>query len=58
MGIIGQLLRALFGYSSKPEWVTLATWLAYVALVLFLYLRPMKPSQRERVSRSQPATGS
>jgi high-affinity iron transporter len=58
VGIIGQLLRALFGYSSKPEWVTLATWLAYVALVLFLYLRPMKPSQRERVSRSQPATGS
>ena len=58
VGIIGQLLRALFGYSSKPEWVTLATWLAYVALVLFLYLRPVKPSQPERVSGSQPATGS
>jgi high-affinity iron transporter len=58
VGIVGQLLRALFGYSSRPEWVTLATWLAYVALVLVLYLRPVKPSQRERISGSQPATGS
>ena len=57
-GIIGQLLRALFGYSSNPEWITLATWLAYVALVLSLYLRPLKPSQPERVSGSQPAVGS
>jgi high-affinity iron transporter len=57
-GIIGQLLRALFGYSSNPEWITLATWLAYVALVLSLYLRPLKPSQPERLTGSQPAVGS
>jgi high-affinity iron transporter len=56
-GIIGQLLRALFGYSSNPEWITLATWLAYVVLVLTLYLRPLKPSQPERVTGSQPAVG-
>ena len=58
LGIIGQLLRALFGYSSNPEWITLATWLAYVALVLTLYLRPVKPSQPAPITGSQPATGS
>jgi high-affinity iron transporter len=42
-GVIGSILRALFGYSSTPEWVTLVTWLAYVALVLPLYLRPVRP---------------
>jgi high-affinity iron transporter len=56
-GIIGQLLRALFGYSADPEWVTLATWLAYVALVLMLYLRPVKPAEPKRISGSQAAIG-
>jgi high-affinity iron transporter len=58
VGVIGQLLRALFGYSANPEWVTLAAWLAYVLLVLGLYLRPAKPAQPERVAGSQPAVGS
>jgi high-affinity iron transporter len=57
LGIIGQLLRALFGYSADPEWVTLATWLAYVVLVLGLYLRPVKPAQPEPITGSQPAIG-
>ena len=57
-GIIGQLLRALFGYSSNPEWITLVTWLAYVLAVLVLYLRPMKPAQPARISGSQPVVGS
>ncbi|MGH2394215.1 MAG: iron uptake transporter permease EfeU, partial [Candidatus Limnocylindria bacterium] len=41
--IVGQLLRALFGYSSTPEWATLIAWVAYLAVVLPLYLRPIKP---------------
>jgi len=57
LGVIGQLLRALFGYSSNPEWITLAAWIAYVAVVLTLYLRPVKPSQPERITGSQPAVG-
>jgi high-affinity iron transporter len=57
-GIIGQLLRALFGYSSSPEWITLASWLAYVGLVLGLYLRPLKPAQPKQITERQPAIGS
>ena len=43
---LGQLLRALFGYTSTPELVTLATWLGYVAVVLALFLRPAPPRPR------------
>ena len=56
-GVIGQLLRALFGYSSNPEWVTLFSWLAYVVAVLALYLRPVKPAQPRPITGSQPAVG-
>jgi high-affinity iron transporter len=45
---IGLLLRAVFGYTSVPEWATLVTWATYVIVVLALYLRPMPP-------RSSPA---
>ncbi|HEX6127967.1 MAG TPA: iron uptake transporter permease EfeU [Candidatus Limnocylindria bacterium] len=55
--IVGQLLRALFGYSSRPEWVTLIAWLAYIAVVLALYLRPIKPSAARQVTGNQPAVG-
>ena len=58
LGVIGGLLRALFGYTSTPEWATLLTWLAYVVAVMVLYLRPVKPSQPRPVSESQPAVGS
>ena len=50
---IGLFLRALFGYTSAPEWVTLATWAAYVIVVLALYLRPVAPS--EAAPRREPA---
>jgi len=50
---IGLFLRALFGYTSAPEWVTLATWVAYVVVVLALYLRPVTPS--EVAPRREPA---
>ncbi|HET8586748.1 MAG TPA: iron uptake transporter permease EfeU, partial [Candidatus Limnocylindria bacterium] len=48
---IGQWLRAIFGYSSAPEWITLLSWLVYVVGVLVLYLRPVKPS----IAESRPA---
>ena len=58
LATIGQLLRAMFGYTSNPEWITLLTWLAYVAVVMFLYLRPIKPAAPKPVAENQPAIGS
>jgi high-affinity iron transporter len=55
--IVGQLLRALFGYSSSPEWITLLAWLAYLVTVLTLYLRPLKPTAPRPVAGSQPVVG-
>ena len=40
--LLGQLLRAMFGYTSTPEVTTFAVWLTYVVVVLALYLRPVK----------------
>jgi high-affinity iron transporter len=45
--VIGQLLRALFGYTSRPELITLAAWLIYVVVVLSLFLRPMAPRAQQ-----------
>jgi high-affinity iron transporter len=45
LGVIGSILRALVGYTSTPEWITFASWLAYVVIVLVLYLRPIRPSE-------------
>jgi high-affinity iron transporter len=55
---VGQLLRALFGYSSTPEWATLVAWAAYLAIVLPLYLRPIKPSAPRPVTGTEPAVNS
>jgi high-affinity iron transporter len=52
--LAGQFLRALFGYSSQPEVLTLVSWVAYIAIVLVLYLRPVTP----KAPRPEPATGS
>lgn len=41
--VLGQLLHAVFGYSSAPEWTMLVAWLGYLVSVLLLYLRPMRP---------------
>jgi high-affinity iron transporter len=43
--LVGSLLRAMFGYTSQPEWVTFLTWLGYIAVVLPLYLRPVRPAE-------------
>ena len=58
LATIGQLLRAMFGYTSNPEWITLLSLLAYVVVVMFLYLRPVKPAAPKPVAENQPATGS
>ena len=55
MGVVGSILRAVFGYSSTPEWVTLITWLAYVAIVLTLYLRPSRPASASQPSEQRVA---
>lgn len=38
---LGQFLRALLGYTSTPEVVTLVVYLLYLVPVLWLYLRPV-----------------
>jgi high-affinity iron transporter len=41
--VLGQLLHAVFGYSSSPEWTMLIAWVVYLVSVLALYTRPMRP---------------
>ena len=53
-GGIGQFLRAIFGYTSTPEWATLVVWAAYVIVVVVLYLRPIAPPA-PRPAEAQPA---
>lgn len=54
-GVVGSILRAIFGYSSTPEWVTVTTWVAYVAIVLPLYLRPVGPPSATRAPEQRVA---
>lgn len=46
--LVGQFLRALFGYTATPEIVTFGAWLVYVVLALAAFLRPVR--------RPEPAT--
>jgi high-affinity iron transporter len=39
--LLGQFLRALFGYTATPEATTFVVWLGYVVVALTLYLRPI-----------------
>jgi high-affinity iron transporter len=58
---IGLFLRAIFGYSASPEWITLITWATYVVVVLVLYLRPLTPRPSAAMvepSEAAPAAGS
>jgi high-affinity iron transporter len=55
--LIGQFLSALFGYSATPEVATFVVWLVYVVVVLFLFLRPIKPAATASATgESAPAT--
>jgi high-affinity iron transporter len=56
-GVIGSILRALVGYTSTPEWITLLAWLVYVVVVLFLYTRPVRPSEAQRQTPERTAAG-
>jgi high-affinity iron transporter len=40
--VVGQMLNALFGYTSTPEVATFVVWLTYIVVVLALFLRPVK----------------
>jgi high-affinity iron transporter len=40
--LAGQFLRALFGYSSQPEVITVVVWASYVVIALVLFLRPVR----------------
>lgn len=53
--VLGQFLRALFGYSATPELTTFAIWLTYVVVVLVLYLRPVPrlPARPGSVAHAQ-----
>lgn len=55
LGVIGSILRALVGYTSTPEWITFVAWLAYVVVVLYLYTRPIRPSEARSLPKEQPA---
>lgn len=55
LGVIGSILRALVGYTSTPEWITFIAWLAYVVVVLYLYTRPIRPSESRSRTTEQPA---
>jgi high-affinity iron transporter len=53
---IGQFLRAIFGYTSTPELTTLVVYVAYLAIVLGMFLRPARPAtppQRAEVPSGQ-----
>lgn len=51
---IGQFLRAIFGYSASPEVLSLGAHLAYLVIVLALFLRPAVPTLPRR-GTTQPA---
>ncbi|HJP70582.1 MAG TPA: iron uptake transporter permease EfeU [Candidatus Limnocylindria bacterium] len=55
LGVVGSILRALVGYTSTPEWITFIAWLAYVVVVLYLYTRPIRPSESRSLPKEQPA---
>jgi len=52
---IGMFLRALFGYTSTPEVITLVAWATYIVVVLALFLRPVRrPPAPVKAASSQP----
>ncbi len=57
MGVVGSILRALVGYTSTPEWITLVAWLAYVTIVLYLYTRPLRPAEARGSAQEQGPVG-
>jgi len=56
--VVGQFLRAMFGYTATPELTTFIVWLSYVVVVLTLYLRPVKRPPILEVASAPPTAGS
>ena len=55
--VLGQLLHAVFGYSSSPEWTMLVAWVGYLASVLLLYTRPVRPDPpKAQAAEQRPAS--
>jgi high-affinity iron transporter len=57
LGVVGSILRAMFGYTSTPEWITLSVWLVYVVVVLYLYTRPVRRKDAPVASPEQTPAG-
>jgi high-affinity iron transporter len=55
--LIGQFLRALFGYTSSPEVITFVVWAAYVVLALALFLRPAPAPAAAKTTPAPGASG-
>ena len=53
--VVGQLLRALFGYTSSPEVITFVVWLTYIVVVLTLFLRPVRSAPAPPAPAAAPA---
>jgi high-affinity iron transporter len=54
--VVGQFLHALLGYSSQPEVAMVVVWVAYVGIVLALFLRPVaQPVPRPATSEGPSA---
>jgi high-affinity iron transporter len=53
---VGLFLRALLGYTSRPELVTVLVYLAYVVPVLVLYLRPVPVAPPQPQPTTAPTT--
>jgi high-affinity iron transporter len=54
--ILGQLLRALFGYSESPELISVIAYLAYLIPVLIFYLRPVPVAKPSETSAALPGS--
>ena len=53
---VGQMLRAMFGYTSQPEVITFVAWIGYVVVVLALFLRPVAPRSPQPAAARGPST--
>jgi len=56
--VLGTLLKGIFNFSPQTTWLEAAVWLAYVPVVMFLFLRPTRsgPPAPATPARTAPAT--
>jgi high-affinity iron transporter len=54
--VIGQILHALFGYTSTPEVLAFVAWLAYIVAILVLFLRPVRRAGAPVAASASPRT--